>query len=786
MPYKFKSSAVAPDPKSHGSKAVPSDKVNSTEQVHPMISKIRRKEETTELVLQLLYQWERIILIDAQFYQELSSLSFDQVHWIFKRKFRLSAFHQLGFALEKNFIYLQGILLGDSVKSFNGVQESAPTYTSKCSSDSIGIPKMAPIAPPSSVSGNRVFTYDLQHTCKPRHTELTSTRSMTNSKRAHADDDEVNGDGDSGPERPWKQHATTAFAAPQPPTVAPFSSATAGLNREHIAFFATHGFVVLSELLADDELRFLQQECALLYDQIHRAKEDAVAQVIEQDVLQTLLFERLPSFAAQLMARSSDAEEDSTSGSHELLFFNEHYVVKPPQTAVEFRWHRDDDEQLGMCVHRALVPPYISAWCALDGVTLENGPLRFVSQSSLVAQSDPQNGEEDGNESEDALEAMATAPILVPAGTVIFFLSNVWHCSSANESQTSRRAFYAQYSQSKITASPADPWPLSFAIPCEKACNGAAHEKDKVRDDAATDVASPDAESKRVQSSEGTMPVRAVPNDRLQSTRRWHKRCYDFLLVEDEGVRGDPGALFREEWNSMAVNAQKNKTIALYRHERDVNPTPIATVNHFYDVHASQELARHVQMKGNTVSALKSATPRFNQVDGYHENKEIRGPGAYSPERFCGAFPVLLAKVSPRTAMQEKQSQRLQFETEFAIGPPTGKQVGGVPGIGSPPNALCLGKPPRPMPLTLINPVAEDDRHSLASARLSPAFTPRTAYQHGNRQLLLRNKAAYQGKQGIIPNYSSAPAKTTSPACAQRAPPLPTASLPTNFLVILC
>ncbi|KAF1316346.1 Phytanoyl-coa dioxygenase, partial [Globisporangium splendens] len=609
---------------------------------------------------------------------------------------------------------------------------------------------MAPIAPLPSTSGNRVFTYGRQHACKPRHTELTSTHSMTNSKRAHADDEEVNDDGNGGPERPWKQRAATAYAAPQSPTVAPFSSATAGLNREHITFFATHGFVVLSELLADDELRFLQQECALLYDQAHRVKENAVAQVIEQlymclyseDVLQTLLFERLPSFAAQLMARSSGAEEDCTSGSHELLFFNEHYVVKPPQTAVEFRWHRDDDEQLGMCVHRALVPPYISAWCALDGVTLENGPLRFVSQSSLVAQSDPQNGEGDENESEDTLEAMASAPILVPAGTVVFFLSNVWHCSSANESQTSRRAFYAQYSQSKITASPADPWPLSFAIPCEKAYNGAAHERDKVRDDAAADVASPDAESKRVQSSEGTMPVRAVPNDRLQSTRRWH--------------------------------------------ERDVNPTPIATVNHFYDVHASQELAQHVQMKGNTVSALKSATPRFNQVDGYHENKEIRGPGAYSPERFRGAFPVLLAKVSPRTAMQEKQSQRLQFETKFAIGPPTGKQIGGVPGIGSPPNALCLRKPPRPMPLTLINPVAEDDRHSLASARLSPAFTPRTAYQHGNRQLLLRNKAAYQGKQGIIPNYSSAPAKTTSPACAQRAPPLPTASLPTNFLVILC
>uniref|UniRef100_K3WJG0 Phytanoyl-CoA dioxygenase n=1 Tax=Globisporangium ultimum (strain ATCC 200006 / CBS 805.95 / DAOM BR144) TaxID=431595 RepID=K3WJG0_GLOUD len=342
---------------------------------------------------------------------------------------------------------------------------------------------------------------------------------MNNGKRAHADD-EVNGDDDCGWERPWKRLVTAANTAPQLSAGAPCPPATSSLERERIAFFATHGFVVLPELLADEELRFLQQECALLYEQVHPVKEDAVAQVVEQgcvldvmadyplredaaarvdasvylrvrfkqfgrlcggeqhaalltdenySVLEKLLFERLPSFAAQLMTKSSDAEEDSTPGSQGLLFFNEHYVVKPPQTAVEFRWHRDDDEQLGMCVHRASIPPYISAWCALDDVTLENGPLRFVSQSSLAVQSNPENGERDANESEDALDTMATAPILVPAGAVVFFLSNVWHCSSANESQATRRAFYAQYSQSKIIASPANPWPLSFAIPSKQA-----------------------------------------------------------------------------------------------------------------------------------------------------------------------------------------------------------------------------------------------------------------------------------------------------------------------------
>jgi ectoine hydroxylase-related dioxygenase (phytanoyl-CoA dioxygenase family) len=190
-----------------------------------------------------------------------------------------------------------------------------------------------------------------------------------------------------------------------------------------------------------------------------RAKQLESLNADDQHVFASLLFEKLPAVAAQLLVAFDDSE--AMTGA---FFFNEHYVVKPPQSHVEFRWHRDDDEQLAMCVHRDSIRPYVSAWCALDDVTSVNGALQFVSLDPLS---------ESGGESVEALQGRASDPVATKAGDVLLFLSNVWHCSSSNESDAPRRAFYAQYSREEITARPQDPSPLSFAIPCSTTVSSA-------------------------------------------------------------------------------------------------------------------------------------------------------------------------------------------------------------------------------------------------------------------------------------------------------------------------
>ncbi|KAG7392455.1 hypothetical protein PHYBOEH_006370 [Phytophthora boehmeriae] len=265
-------------------------------------------------------------------------------------------------------------------------------------------------------------------------------------------------------------------------------------SSSNLSTFASHGWVHVRNFLSPSELELLQHESYACYNSVPDANEAAAAVAAQgcvidimasspirdddparidakfylkarakqveksvgcqpfddQKVFSELMFERLPTLVGQLLATESNSTE-----AVGVMFFNEHYVVKPPRSHVEFRWHRDEDEQLAMCLHRETILPYVSAWCALDDVTSENGALQFVS----LAASGARNGDAD-------FDQHATEPILANAGDVLLFLSNVWHCSSSNESSYPRRAFYAQYSREKITAGPKDPSPLSFAIPC--------------------------------------------------------------------------------------------------------------------------------------------------------------------------------------------------------------------------------------------------------------------------------------------------------------------------------
>jgi len=97
--------------------------------------------------------------------------------------------------------------------------------------------------------------------------------------------------------------------------------------------------------------------------------------------------------------------------------------------------------------------------------------------------------------------------------------------------------------------------------------------------------------------------------------------------TELAAARG-PGALFREEWNSLAGNAQRYKPLSLYRTERDVNPTPIATVQRFYDPQTATDVGSQVKRKGNAVVSLKSTVPRFHEA-----SDAQRGPGSYLSDR---------------------------------------------------------------------------------------------------------------------------------------------------------
>ncbi|DAZ99097.1 TPA: LOW QUALITY PROTEIN: hypothetical protein N0F65_008402 [Lagenidium giganteum] len=465
------------------------------------------------------------------------------------------------------------------------------------------------------------------------------------------------------------------------------------------------------------------------------------------DTLQSLLFERLPGIAKELLQQLSATPDQPSS----VYFFNEHYVVKPPASEVEFRWHRDDDEQLAMCVHRQQIRPYLSMWCALDDITTTNGALRFIPRSlstSNGSNDDPQPTELTPSAT---LLTHATAPVLVQAGSVVCFLSDVWHCSAANESTSPRRAFYVQYSSMPITATSHAPAPLSFAIACGGDCthgHGLASVDTRrcIKDSKAA------TQSTANHQYSAMLPLRLrnqTDHDDLTAQAQYSPFRLTAFDAREEGdeeatFRG-PGSLCLDEWKSVALQARRRQ-FSLYRSERDVQPTTPATVQAIYNAQDAHDLAAQLPHRGNACTSLKSATPRFSDVS------VTQGPGSYFPEKYHGAFPQLLEKVTPSAVQAHKAKQKIKFDTIFAIMPTSAnaKQPHrpSAPASSPPHQSALLGRPSPRSTFARAFAMLQGEPHrmgealpTLQSARLTAALSPKNAYSDKhNRAIVLANK----------------------------------------------
>ncbi|KAG7392454.1 hypothetical protein PHYBOEH_006369 [Phytophthora boehmeriae] len=220
-----------------------------------------------------------------------------------------------------------------------------------------------------------------------------------------------------------------------------------------------------------------------------------------------------------------------------------------------------------------------------------------------------------------------------------------------------------------------------------------------------------------------------------------------FTHKEDElADRRGPGALFRKEWNSLAGNAERYKSLSLYRTEREVNPTRTVVVQRFYDPQQSTDLSTQLKRKGNAVTALKSAVPRFHEkMDGSE-----RGPGSYFPDRYIAAFPTLFDKMTPRTVQCEKLEAKRSLDATFGIGivpaqPERAAISAQTPRRGSPFKFRTgSGRDLNTLPDT-----------PLEAKRLTVALTPRNVYQNdANRQFILNMR---QSESAPSPLDSTSP-----------------------------
>jgi ectoine hydroxylase-related dioxygenase (phytanoyl-CoA dioxygenase family) len=141
--------------------------------------------------------------------------------------------------------------------------------------------------------------------------------------------------------------------------------------------------------------------------------------------------------------------------------FVEQFVVKAAEHGAAFSWHQDG----GYVGHPH--KPYLSCWCPLDDVTIENGtvfllPYSQAGSRELVPHTkDPATGDKVGY-----FGAEPGIPVIVPAGSVVCFSSTAFHRSGVNTTDQLRRVYLTQYSDGPLLkADGSGPWNLAEAFP---------------------------------------------------------------------------------------------------------------------------------------------------------------------------------------------------------------------------------------------------------------------------------------------------------------------------------
>ena len=128
--------------------------------------------------------------------------------------------------------------------------------------------------------------------------------------------------------------------------------------------------------------------------------------------------------------------------------FNEQYVVKAADADTKFAWHQDSG-YVGH-YHRA----YLSLWCALDDMSVENGTVYILpysrdgrgnSDDITDHQREEVSNDQVGYRGDDPGE-----PAIVPAGSIVVFSSRTFHRSGPNMTDQYRRCYLAQYSAEPI------------------------------------------------------------------------------------------------------------------------------------------------------------------------------------------------------------------------------------------------------------------------------------------------------------------------------------------------
>ncbi len=221
---------------------------------------------------------------------------------------------------------------------------------------------------------------------------------------------------------------------------------------EQVEQYHRDGYFILESVIPEPALAALRDECLRYVEDYDRDMEakGIETQGITHYKKRYFIGNRSKSspIMTEFLFSELMAEICRATLGDDAFLFNEQYVVKAADTDSKFAWHQDSG-YVGH-YHRA----YLSCWCALDDMSIENGTVyvlpyqrdgRDSSDEIISHVVEERTNDKVGYHGDDPGE-----PAIVPAGSIVVFSSRTFHRSGANTTDQYRRSYLAQYSAEPI------------------------------------------------------------------------------------------------------------------------------------------------------------------------------------------------------------------------------------------------------------------------------------------------------------------------------------------------
>ncbi|MCY3782080.1 MAG: phytanoyl-CoA dioxygenase family protein [Chloroflexi bacterium] len=221
---------------------------------------------------------------------------------------------------------------------------------------------------------------------------------------------------------------------------------------EQVDQYQREGYFILESVIPDNVLIALQDECMRMVEDHDRRMEakGVSSEGITHYKKRYFISNRWDDSPIMTEFLFSDlmAEICRATLGETAYLFHEQYVVKAADTDSKFAWHQDSG-YIGH-YHKS----YLSCWCALDDMSVENGTVYILPYSRDGRHSadeiishvvEERTNDKVGYHGDDPGE-----PAIVPAGSIVVFSSRTFHRSGANMTKDYRRCYLAQYSAEPI------------------------------------------------------------------------------------------------------------------------------------------------------------------------------------------------------------------------------------------------------------------------------------------------------------------------------------------------